>query len=174
MPDYRDFINLIHGPVPPRPLPCIWDFFPCHAGAVGSVPNFLDYYFDVEEKLRLQATLQHLLPEALILPGVFPDLGVIVEVSAFGGQITWFKQGATPYPLHGYRHDPGNHPRESAGDDRDSGQRMKAGKNKLSKKGGRNEKTCFDCRTGDRNGPVSGDSHPGGRNRHQVCRHGGP
>jgi uroporphyrinogen decarboxylase len=72
----------------------IWNFFPCHAGAVGNVPNFLEYYFDIDEKLRLQQKLQDLLAQALILPGVFPDLGVIVEVSAFGGQIIWFEQGA--------------------------------------------------------------------------------
>ena len=85
MPDYSDLINLVRGPLPEKPLPCIWDFFPCHAGAVGNVPNFLEYYFDVDEKLRLQQKLQQLLPQALILPGIFPDLGVIVEVSAFGG-----------------------------------------------------------------------------------------
>ncbi|MGD8291289.1 MAG: uroporphyrinogen decarboxylase family protein [Desulfobacterales bacterium] len=94
MPDYSDLINLVRGPLPEKPLPCIWDFFPCHAGAIGDVPNFLEYYFDVDEKLRLQQKLQKLLPQALILPGIFPDLGVIVEVSAFGGQIIWFEQGA--------------------------------------------------------------------------------
>ena len=52
-----------------------------------NVPNFLEYYFDVDEKLRLQQKLQDLLPQALILPGIFPDPGFIVEVSAFGGQI---------------------------------------------------------------------------------------
>ena len=50
MPDYSDLINLVRGPQPQKPLPCIWDFFPCHAGAVGDVPNFLEYYFDVDEK----------------------------------------------------------------------------------------------------------------------------
>ena len=94
MPDYHDLIRLVRGPVPEKPLPCIWDFFPCHAGALGSVDNFLDYYFDVDLKLQLQLKLQELMPEALILPGVFPDLGVIVEVSAFGGRIRWFEQGA--------------------------------------------------------------------------------
>jgi uroporphyrinogen decarboxylase len=94
VPDYNDLIDLVNGPQPAKPLPCIWDFFPCHAGAVGSVPNFLDYYFDVDRKLHLQLKLQELMPQALILPGIFPDLGVIVEVSAFGGQIMWFAQGA--------------------------------------------------------------------------------
>ncbi|MDP6117659.1 MAG: uroporphyrinogen decarboxylase family protein [Planctomycetota bacterium] len=78
----------------PGHLPAIWDFFPCHVRAVGGVANFLDYYFDVDTKLDAQLKLQELIPEALILPGVFPDLGVVVEASAFGGQILWFEDGA--------------------------------------------------------------------------------
>lgn len=89
-----DLIRLVRGPVPEKPLPAIWDYFPCHAGAVGGVENFLDYYFDVDFKLRLQLRLMELIPEAVILPGVFPDLGVVVEASAFGGQIVWFERGA--------------------------------------------------------------------------------
>ena len=91
---YQDLIRYARGPTPEKPLPAIWDFFPCHAAAVGGVPNFLDYYFSVETKLRLQQKLQSSLPEALILPGVFPDLGVVVEASAFGGQALWFENGA--------------------------------------------------------------------------------
>jgi uroporphyrinogen decarboxylase len=93
MPDYQDLIGLVRGDGP-RVLPAIWDFFPCHAGAVGGVPDFLRYYFDVETKLALQLQLKEALPDALILPGVFPDLGVIVEVSAFGGRVQWFEDGA--------------------------------------------------------------------------------
>jgi uroporphyrinogen decarboxylase len=96
MPDYRDLISLVRGPFPEKPLPAIWDFCPCHAGAVGGIPNLIRYYFDIEEKLRVQLKLKELLPEALILPGVFPDLGVVVEVSAFGGQLLWFENSA-PY-----------------------------------------------------------------------------
>ncbi len=96
MPDYQDLISLVRDPLQPRVLPAIWDFFPCHAGAIGGVPNFLRYYFDADEKLRLQLKLKELLPDALILPGVFADFGVIVEVSAFGGRIQWFEGGA-PY-----------------------------------------------------------------------------
>ncbi len=96
MPGYQDLIRFVRSPVPDEPLPAIWDFFPCHAGAVGGVANFINYYFDVDLKLHLQLKLKQLLPEALILPGVFPDLGVIVEASAFGGQMIWFENGA-PY-----------------------------------------------------------------------------
>jgi uroporphyrinogen decarboxylase len=96
MPDYQDLIDLVRGPVPEKPLPAIWDFCPCHAGAVGGLPDLIRYYFDVDEKVRAQLRLKEVIPEALILPGVFPDLGVIVEVSAFGGQMLWFDNGA-PY-----------------------------------------------------------------------------
>ena len=96
MPDYRDLISLVRGPMPNRPMPAIWDFFPAYAGAIGGVPDYISYYFDVDEKLRCQQRLQRLIPEALILPGLFPDLGVVTEVSAFGGRIDWFDQGA-PY-----------------------------------------------------------------------------
>ena len=91
---YHDLIQYVRGPVQEKPLPVIWDFFPCHAAAVGGVSNFLDYYFNAETKLTLQRRLQSLLPEALILPGVFTDLGVVVEASAFGGQVLWFENGA--------------------------------------------------------------------------------
>ncbi len=94
MPNFQDLNRLVRGPVPEKPLPAIWDYFPCHAGAVGGVDNFLDYYFDVQYKLHLQLKMKELFPEALILPGVFPDLGVVIEASAFGGQIFWFQQGA--------------------------------------------------------------------------------
>lgn len=95
MPDYGDLRALVRG-TRSGVLPAVWDFFPCHAGAVGGVGNFLTYYFDTEEKLRLQLRLKELLPDALILPGVFPDFGVIVEVSAFGGRLQWFESCA-PY-----------------------------------------------------------------------------
>lgn len=93
MPNYQDLVDLVRGPRG-RVLPAIWDFFPCHAAAVGGVPSYVRYYFDVDEKLRIQQRFCELIPEALILPGVFPDLGVVVEVSAFGGRVQWFEDGA--------------------------------------------------------------------------------
>ena len=94
MPNYQDVIALVRNDSQPRALPAIWDFFPCHAAAVGGVPNFTRYYFDVDEKLQIQRKFKSLIPEAVILPGVFPDLGVVVTASAFGGSIRWFDQGA--------------------------------------------------------------------------------
>lgn len=96
MADFKDLRQWIDDSRPSKPLPAIWNFMPSPASAVGGVLDFLQYYFDVEEKLRLQLRLKELLPEALIIPGIFPDLGVVIEASAFGGQISWFQKGA-PY-----------------------------------------------------------------------------
>lgn len=96
MPDYSDLITLIREPTCKRHLPCFYDFAPCHAGVVGGIPNLTHYYFDLDEKLEIQTRVKKLLPEALVLPGIFPDFGVVVEASAFGGQIRWLDNGA-PY-----------------------------------------------------------------------------
>ena len=94
MPDFKDLISQVRAHAPDKPIPAIWDFAPCHASLVGGIPDMRRYYFDVEEKLFLQLNLKQRFPEALILPGVWPDLGVVVETSAFGGKITWFEDGA--------------------------------------------------------------------------------
>jgi len=94
VPDYQDFYKLVRGSGPVRPLPGFWAFAPCHAGVVGGIPDLPRYYFDVDEKIRLQLKLKELLPQTLVLPGVFPDFGVVAEVSAFGGQLVWLANGA--------------------------------------------------------------------------------
>ena len=96
MRDFQDLISVVRGPIPERPLVAIWDYAPCHASLVGGIPDMRRYYLDVEEKLSMQLRLKQRFPEVLILPGVWPDLGVVIETSAFGGQITWFENGA-PY-----------------------------------------------------------------------------
>jgi uroporphyrinogen-III decarboxylase len=96
MPDFSDLTALVQGPVPEKPLPCYYDFAPCYARLVGGIPDLTRYYFDAEEKMETQLRLKALFPEALVLPGVWADFGVVLEVSAFGGQLLWFEQGA-PY-----------------------------------------------------------------------------
>jgi len=96
LPDFEDLISLVRGPVPDRPLPAIWNYAPCHFGALGGVEDILRFYFDLDFKLDLQLRLQELLPQALLLPGLYADLGVVVEASAFGGEILWLPPGA-PY-----------------------------------------------------------------------------
>jgi uroporphyrinogen decarboxylase len=96
MRDFQDLISIVREPVAERPLVAIWDYAPCHASLVGGIPDMRRYYLDVEEKFSTQLRLKQRYPEVLILPGIWPDLGVIIETSAFGGQITWFENGA-PY-----------------------------------------------------------------------------
>ena len=97
MKTYDDLVDLVRGPKKDNLLPAVWDYAPCHFGALGTFPDMIRYYFDIDLKLDYQLKLvTELFPDALILPGVFPDLGVVVEVSAFGGQLLWFDNGA-PY-----------------------------------------------------------------------------
>jgi len=96
MKSFQDLTSLVRGPVSERPLVAIWDSAPCHASLVDGIPDMRRYYFDPEYKLAVQTLLQERFPEVLILPGVWPDLGVVIEASAFGGRITWFENSA-PY-----------------------------------------------------------------------------
>ena len=94
MKTLQDLAVLVRGPIPEKPLVAIWDFAPCQDSLVGGVPDWRRYYLDVDFKLSTQIRLQELFPDALILPGVWPDMGVVIEASAFGGRITWFENGA--------------------------------------------------------------------------------
>jgi uroporphyrinogen decarboxylase len=96
MRTYEDVKAMVRGPIPDKPLPVVYDFAPCFDAMVGGIPNLVSYYFDTDEKIRLQTKLKELFPEALVLPGVFPDFGVVAEVSAFGGQMLW-SAGNAPY-----------------------------------------------------------------------------
>lgn len=96
MPTFADFLSTVKGPIGEKPLLAIWDVAPNHMSLVGGIPDMRRYYLDVNEKLRVQLLLQERFPEALILPGVWPDLGAATEAPAFGGQVTWFKDQA-PY-----------------------------------------------------------------------------
>jgi len=94
MPDYRDLVAYVRGPLREKPFLAIWALPPNTAGVVGGIPDMIRYYFDVEERIRLEKELKDLLPEALILPGFWPSLGVVVEASAFGGKMVWSPRGA--------------------------------------------------------------------------------
>jgi len=96
MKNFQDLISLVRGPVPEKPLVAIWDSAPCQASLVGGIPDMRRFYFDAGYKLSVQTLLQERFPEVLILPGAWPDLGVVIEASAFGGRVTWFETSA-PY-----------------------------------------------------------------------------
>jgi uroporphyrinogen-III decarboxylase len=89
MPQINDLVSMVRGPLHDKPLVAIWALPPNTAGVIGGIPNMIRYYFDIDERIRLEMKLQELLPEALVLPGFWPSLGVVVEASAFGGQIRW-------------------------------------------------------------------------------------
>ena len=100
MPDYKDLVSVISGSVREKPLVAIWALPPNTAGVIGGIPDMITYYFDVDERLRLEIKLKELLPEALILPGFWPSLGVVVEASAFGGRMVWSRKAAPHiYPI---------------------------------------------------------------------------
>jgi len=48
-----------------------------------------DYYQGLEIKLDTQIKLQDEFPDALALPGIWPDFGVVAEASAFGCPLVW-------------------------------------------------------------------------------------
>jgi uroporphyrinogen decarboxylase len=48
-----------------------------------------DYYQGLDLKLQVQIKLQEQFPEALLLPGIWPDFGVAAEASAFGCPVIW-------------------------------------------------------------------------------------
>ena len=100
MPSYKNFIDAVRGPVPEKHLIAVWALPPNTAGVIGGIPDMIRYYFDVEERLQSEKKLKQLLPEALILPGYWPSLGVVVEASAFGGQVVWSHKSAPHiYPV---------------------------------------------------------------------------
>jgi uroporphyrinogen-III decarboxylase len=100
MPSYQDFVDAVRGPVPKEHLIAVWALPPNTAGVIGGIPDMSRYYFDVEERLRSENKLKELLPEALILPGYWPSLGVVVEASSFGGQVVWSHKAAPHiYPV---------------------------------------------------------------------------
>ncbi len=89
MPTLSDLVSLVRGSIPSRPLVGLWAVPPVANGIVGGVPDMIRYYFDMDERLRIEMRLRELLPEVLVLPGLWPGLGVVVEASAFGGRIVW-------------------------------------------------------------------------------------
>lgn len=94
MPTFQDLISLVRGPIPSKPLVGLWAVPPVANGIVGGVPDMIRYYFDMDERLRIELKMKELLPEVLVLPGFWPGLGVVVEASAFGGRIVWFRMSS--------------------------------------------------------------------------------
>ncbi len=94
MLDFSAIVSLVRGPIPEKPPVAIWAVPPTTNGIMGGVPDMIRFYFDLDERLRLEQRLHDLLPEAIILPGFWPSLGVVVEVSAFGGRMVWSRSSS--------------------------------------------------------------------------------
>lgn len=56
------------------------------------------YYTDFAVCLECQIRLQELFPDALLWPGIFPDIGPVVEASAFGGEVIYL-EGQSPHAM---------------------------------------------------------------------------
>ncbi len=92
-----DFFKASSCRVPERVPTVIWSVGHWYADLLGY--TLQDYYQDLECKLQTQVSMQERFPEAVLLPGIWPDYGVAVEASAFGCPIIWQKnQSPTAMP----------------------------------------------------------------------------
>ena len=85
---YQDFLTTLAHQEPSRVPVAVWNT----RSALVRVPGakrLLDYYQDVEIKLRSQLFPLDRFDDCLIIPGVWPDYGVALEASAFGSPIRW-------------------------------------------------------------------------------------
>ena len=55
-----------------------------------------DYHLDPQLKLKTQLALQKEYPQVMLLPGIYPEFGTVVEASSFGCEVVWFENDA-PY-----------------------------------------------------------------------------
>ena len=65
----------------------IWNTAPIVLGLLGGKHD--RFYFNAELKLQCQLKIQDMFPDALMLPGPWPDFGVAVETSFFGCSLQW-------------------------------------------------------------------------------------
>jgi len=72
---------------PDRTPVVIWSIGHGYAAELGM--NIRDYYHDVEPKLEAQTRLQQDWPEAMLMPGVYPDFGVVTEPALLGCDVLW-------------------------------------------------------------------------------------
>ena len=53
-----------------------------------------EYYRDTKTKLMVQSKMQETYPDAMLMPGIYPDYGVVTEPALFGCPVLWQKQQA--------------------------------------------------------------------------------
>jgi len=65
------------------------------------VPNVLgiknpEYYTNIEIKLKIQMDWQRRFPNVMMMPGTWPDWGVVVEPAGFGCSVVWPDEDGAP------------------------------------------------------------------------------
>jgi len=95
---YLDFIKAINHEQPQKTPVCVWNTR-CNLVRVPGARNLLDYYKNVDIKLKSQLFPLDYFEDCLIMPGVWPDYGVVLEAAAFGCPIVW-DENNPPYAVH--------------------------------------------------------------------------
>ena len=87
----------MEGGVPDRVPVAIWNTR-SSIGLPKSAKSLRDYYDNIDIKLEAQLQPLKLFEDTLIMPGIWPDYGVILEASAFGCKILF----SDKYPPHAF------------------------------------------------------------------------
>lgn len=95
---YHDFLKTINHEEPEKVPVNVWNTR-CNLVRVPGAKNLLDYYQNVDVKLKSQLFPMDYFADCLILPGVWPDYGVVLEASAFGSPIRW-DENNPPHAMH--------------------------------------------------------------------------
>lgn len=92
----KNFSDAVSLKVPEQVPSVIWGVALWYTKVLGIKPR--DYYQGFELKLNTQIKLQDQYPDAMLLPGIWPDFGVVAEPSAFGCPVVW-KEDQAPVAL---------------------------------------------------------------------------
>ena len=85
---YNDFLKALEHVKPDKVPVGIWNTR-CNLVRAPGAKNLLNYYKNTDIKLFSQLFPLDYFGDCLILPGVWPDFGVVLEASAFGCPIVW-------------------------------------------------------------------------------------
>lgn len=93
-PAFKSFSELVSGQKPGSVPVAIFGVATWYPKLLGY--NAYEYFSNKEAKLDAMTRLQEDFEEALLIPGIWPDYGLIAEASGFGGEILWSEDDA-PY-----------------------------------------------------------------------------
>lgn len=85
-----DFFKAVSHREPAQVPVAIFNVAPFTTSFTGTEINH--YYQNAEMKMNTQLRLAQMLPEAIMIPGVWADLGPVVECSAFGSEVLWMEK----------------------------------------------------------------------------------